>query len=253
MTDYIKNIVIEEVKNQVTIDDIRKVEKELNINLPEDYKKHILKYNGGHPIKNSYPIIEIYDFDRYGWGKSTIYDCEIAWFYAINNEDYDLVKENKFFEGRIPNNFIAIGEGSGGDLICISAGAKDYGKVYFWGHDWDIGLNFVTHVLIATSFTDFINSLYETKLLEDENKKDLWVSKHDRYSLPMCTEIKKYGKVVKEFFDKAPKEVEEFIINEFSVNKDLVLCYEVKSENKRYIRRINKAGEIVEEKTEEIK
>ena len=63
MTDYVKNILIEEVNNQVTIDDIRKVEKELSVNFPEDYKKHILKYNGGHSVKNSYPIIEIYDFD----------------------------------------------------------------------------------------------------------------------------------------------------------------------------------------------
>ena len=245
MADYIKNIIIEEVNNQVTIDDIKKVEKELSVSFPEDYKKHILKYNGGHPVKNSYPIIEIYDFDRYGWGKSTIYDCEIAWFYAINNEDYDIVKENKFFEDRIPNNFIAIGEGSGGDLICISIREKDYGKVYFWGHDWDIGPNFVSHVLIANSFADFINSLYETELLEDENGKNLWVHKHDRYSLPACTEIKKYGNIINEFFDKTPKEVEEFIIKRFDANGDLLLLFQ--SGGKEYFRRINKVGNLLEE------
>ena len=145
----------------------------------------------------------------------------------------------------MPDELVSIGRGSGGDLICISAREKDYGKVYFWGHDWDIGSNFVTHVLIANSFTDFINSLYETVLLEDENGKNLWVYKHDRYSLPECTEIKKYGEVVKEFFDKAPKDVEEFIIKEFSVNKDLLLSFQIG--RNEYFRRINKEGNIIEE------
>ena len=68
----------------------------------------------------------------------------------------------------------------------------------------------IKHSSIFQSFTDFINSLYETELLEDKNGKNLWVYKHDSYSLPVCTEIKKYGNIIKEFFDKAPKEVEEF-------------------------------------------
>ena len=246
MTNYIKNIAIEGANNQVTIDDIKKVEKELNINLPEDYKQYLVKYNGGHPIKDSFPLIEIYDFDRYGWGKSTIYDCEINRFHAICDDYYDnFVKSNKY-KVDILDNFIIIGGSSGGDSICINVEkGKDYGKIYYSGHDWDIGPDFASHALIANSFTDFINSLYETELSKDNEGKDVWIYKHDQYSLPTCTEIKKYGKVVEEFFNKAPKEVEEFIIKEFSSNGDLLLLFQ--SGGKEYFRKINKVDNLLEE------
>ena len=247
MTDYIKNILIEGTKDQLTDSDIEKYTNELNINLPEDYKNYLLKYNGGHPIKDGYPMIECIDNDP------NDNNGDIAWFYAIyDGEHNNFLKAHyrfKIWQKRMPDELIPIGRGSGGDKICISVKGNNYGKVYFWDHEQEAyegeEPDYSNVHLIANSFADFINSLYETQLLEDENGKNLWIYKHDSYSLPVCTEIKTYGNIIKEFFGNAPKEVEEFIIKRFDANGDLLLLFQ--SGGKEYFRRINKEGNIVEE------
>jgi len=245
MTDYIKDILIEGTKDQITDSDIEKYIKELNINLPEDYKQHLIKYNGGHPIKDGAPMINPIDESET--------DIGIDWFLAIyEGESSNFLKAYhtfKIWQKRMPDELIPIANASCGDKICMSVKGDNYGKIYYWEHEIEASEgeepDYSNVHLIANSFTDFINSLYETELLEDKNGKNLWVYKHDRYSLPVCTEIKKYGEVVKEFFDKAPKEVEEFIIKEFSVNKDLLLSFQIG--RNEYFRRINKEGNIIEE------
>jgi hypothetical protein len=244
---FMKILEIKEPEIAINLEDIANLEKKLNICFPEDYKQHLLKYNGGHPIKDGYPLIEYIDNDP------NDNSADIAWFLAIYNGEHNNFLRDyntfKIWQKRMPDELVSIGCGSGGDQICISVKGNNYGKVYFWNHDWECEEgeepDYSNVHLIANSFTDFINSLYETVLLEDENGKDLWVYKHDRYSLPVCTEIKKYGEVVKEFFDKAPKDVEEFIIKEFSVNKDLLLSFQIG--RNEYFRRINKEGNIIEE------
>ena len=37
----------------------------------------------------------------------------------------------------MPDELVSIGCGSGGDQICISVKGNNYGKVYFWNHDWE--------------------------------------------------------------------------------------------------------------------
>jgi hypothetical protein len=149
----------------------------------------------------------------------------------------------------MPDELIPIANASCGDKICMSVIGDNYGKVYFWDHEQEAyegeEPDYSNVHLIANSFTDFINSLYETELLEDKNGKNLWIYKHDSYSLPVCTEIKKYGNIINEFFDKTPKEVEEFIIKRFDANGDLLLLFQ--SGGKEYFRRINKVGNLLEE------
>lgn len=227
--------------------DIKKIEKKLNINLPEDYKKHLLKYNGGHPIKNGYPLIEYIDNDP------NDNSADIAWFLAIYDGEYDNFLKNyhtfKIWQKRMPDELIPIGCGSGGDQICISVKGNNYGKVYFWNHEQEAyegeEPDYSNVHLIANSFTEFINSLYQFDLEKDTDGKRIYISIHDKYSLPVCTETKKYGTVIKEFFGKAPKEVEEFIIKKFASNGNLLLLFQ--SEGKEYFRRINKIGNLLEE------
>lgn len=240
-----KILEIKEPEIAINLEDIVNLEKKLNICFPEDYKQHLLKYNGGHPIKDGAPMISPID-------KSET-DIGINWFLAIyNGESSNFLKAYntfKIWQKRMPDELIPIANASCGNAICISIKGNNYGKVYFWDHEQEAyegeEPDYSNVHLIANNFTDFINSLYETELLEDENGKNLWIYKHDKYSLPMCTEIKKYGEVVKEFFDKAPKDVEEFIIKEFSVNKDLLLSFQIG--RNEYFRRINKEGNIIEE------
>ncbi len=109
--------------------------------------------------------------------------------------------------------------------------------------------------LIANNFTGFINSLYSVDIKKQENKEGIfsspkYIDKHDNYSLPFSAQVKKYGSIVTDFFNKAPIEVKDYLIERDT--EELTLKYEVKSENKRHIRRINKDGEIIEEKIEKM-
>ena len=74
---------------------------------------------------------------------------------------------------------------------------------------------------------------------ESTHKIKKWVRQHTSFH------IKKHGKTITNFFDKAPKEVEKFIIKEFIANGDLLLSF--KSGGKEHFRRLNKDGKIIEE------
>ncbi|WP_165379650.1 SMI1/KNR4 family protein [Rickettsiales endosymbiont of Peranema trichophorum] len=241
-----KNIVVADSKKKITMIDIKNVELELQTKLPTDYIAFMLKHNGGHPLRNQYPLIEIFDFYRYGWGSSTISDCEIDWFYGIYDGEYNnFIEENKRKEDvGIPGNLVSIGCSSVGDVICIGVEENNSGKVYYWGHDWERGEEYKSVALISNNFSDFIDSLYglDIELYESREggitaRKDKLI--HDRYSIPFSTEAKRYGEVVTGFFRRAPIEVEEYIMEETESTKDLLLWYEVKSEGKKYCRKIS--------------
>jgi cell wall assembly regulator SMI1 len=246
-----KNIIVTDSEIQLTKTDIENVEVELKVKLPKDLKMFLLKYNGGHPSKDGYPLIEIFDFNRYGWGNSTVSDCGISWFYAIYDGEYNnFVKENlhKLDRG-IADDLVIIGCSPGGDEICIGVKQDNFGKIYYWGHDWERGEGCLSFVLVANNFIDFINSLYQSEIETEETTSGAIRATsctfiHDRYSLPFSTEAKKHGEVVTTFFLEAPKEVEDYIIEETESTKDLLLWYEVKSKNTRYYRKISKEGQI---------
>lgn len=159
-------IKVEECKTQCTIEQIREFEQFIHKALPQDYIDFLLQYNGGHPIQDTYDLIEPIN------GKDEVAD--IAWFFAIYDGDVsNLHKEYLESITSIPRDFLAIAYGSGGDLICINLGKDKYGKVYFWDvHDqaphgeepWYDNI-----YLIANSFKEFIDKLYEVELDKNGN------------------------------------------------------------------------------------
>lgn len=226
-----KNITVMEQENLLTAADLNLLEDKLFIKLPDDYKMFLLKHNGGHPHKNVYPLID----------KRLSDDGDVAWFFAFYEGEYEnLLIEIDRYVDRVPKWFMPIARGSGGDLICLITKGDEYGKLYFWDHNWEAedGEEVRTDniYLIANNFSDFINSLYELDIKVDENNYKIWLHIHDKYSLTFSTQAKKYGSIVTDFFTKAPQEVEDYIMEEPQSTNELILYYEVKSENKRYQR-----------------
>ena len=234
-----KDIVVIDEKKKLTSADIDLLEENLRVKLPVEYKKFLLLHNGGHPEKTNYPTLS-----------PALDGANIAWFLAFYDGEYEnLLKEFSRFKGIIPEEFIPIARGSGGNKICLGVSGNVFGKVYFFVRNWEIDENGQPipddMCIIANNFNDFINSLYRfVDLKKDRNGEEIWIYSHDKYSLPFSTEAKKYGVLVTNFFMKAPVEVEDYIIEEIESTKDLLLWYEVKSENKKYCRNISKDGEI---------
>ena len=106
---------------------IIKLEKDLNIVLPEDYKQFLIKYNGGWV-----PGTEIYfdDFDYGMNGFNGVNKAEGASnFYWYINNSVDPIRE-EFFED-LGNGFLNIGDDFGSNFyVNIDKNSDKYGGIY---------------------------------------------------------------------------------------------------------------------------
>ena len=106
---------------------IIKLENELNIVLPEDYKQFLIKYNGGWT-----PGTKIF-FDDFDYGINGFYGVNKAeragnFYYYINSEVQ--VIQDEFFED-LENGFLNIGNNLGSYFyINIDKESDKYGAIY---------------------------------------------------------------------------------------------------------------------------
>ena len=66
-------------------------------------------------------------------------------------------------EGEIPEGFISIADDPGGNEILLGVGEKYQEKVYFWIHDIEPEEEMGNMFILADSFSEFFNNLYETE------------------------------------------------------------------------------------------
>lgn len=138
--------------------------------LPPDYAAFLTRYDGGFPYPNvlddARPL-EIRGFpdtqrfcDRL-YGLAAVQEFEAGHIYG---------------EGK-PAEFLLIGEDPGGLVFLLSTRAADLGAVYIWQgttHRWGSDTNNETFIAQqGTSFSEFLNSLYDTP---DKMGYDHWAT-----------------------------------------------------------------------------
>ena len=128
---------------------ILKLEQDLNIILPKDYKQFLIKYNGGWT-----PGTEIY-FDEFDHGINGFNGVNKAEgssnFNYFMNEANDIIRD-EFFED-LKNGFLNIG----GDLgphyyINIDINSDKYGAIYFMYRDYEIEKQ--DYIYVCSSFKE---------------------------------------------------------------------------------------------------
>jgi len=149
--------VVKNPSRALTSSDVKNLEIELNVSLPIEYVEFLLRNNGGIPIPNTYPIegheeevgsIQVF----FGIDRDIKSSC-LDW----NFREFNVNK-------RIPNNLFPIGNSDTGDLICISLYGQDKGFVIFWDGMYESEKATYSNVYkIASSFSDFLNCLFEFK------------------------------------------------------------------------------------------
>jgi len=131
--------------------DLLEVERRYQIQLPADYKSFLLQFNGGSPDK---PLFRIKGKRAYG---------ECVHYFLSMSDDPD-ISFHKYYErykgenNRVPKDIIPVAFDPGGNLICLSVGSKNFGKVYFWDHESetsDRNLRGEDLRLISDSFQEF--------------------------------------------------------------------------------------------------
>ncbi|KAB1158919.1 SMI1/KNR4 family protein [Tenacibaculum aiptasiae] len=131
-----------DTEKRITIKELDLFTESFNLNLPEEYKKHILKYNGGYPE------------DNYFQGKG------INYFHSIKYGEYGSLEDTlKRISDVLPDNFFPFAYDEGGNQFCISLRKEDYGKIYFCPMD----MGEVVPELLVSSFEDFMSQLTDNE------------------------------------------------------------------------------------------
>ena len=142
---------------QCSPEDIDRVEKELNVRFPNDYRKYLLE-------RNSISLKDAYFRSN---GRS----LEVWAIYGVNPEHVPVMYDVRHgqiayeFKERVPAGIIKIGHSvSGYNAICISTRKADFGRVFFWDPQvpWEDGPNVQTMQYLkplANSFQEFWDSL----------------------------------------------------------------------------------------------
>lgn len=147
-------MMIEESRTPLTLEKLDEVQQRLQLEFPAEYREFLLKYNGGKPTPNTFTFTD-------HSGKQS--DSLVHYFLAIyGNHIDDLAVEysDLLSDERILPHLVPIANDPFGNLIVLSVGGEDQGKVYFWDHEIEPEtVGYENMSLIADSFTEFLNML----------------------------------------------------------------------------------------------
>jgi len=148
-------LIFENAQPPVKLEDINKFEKEIGHQLPSDYKEFLLKQNGGKPSTRRYIT------------KDGAVESSVIMLLPLADIDSANLRRNYLIFNKanlIPRNLLPIAEAIRMHQICISLYGEDVGAVYHWladDEDEEIIPSYDNMYLIAGSFTEFINSLFD--------------------------------------------------------------------------------------------
>ncbi|HDR3890005.1 TPA: SMI1/KNR4 family protein [Bacillus cereus] len=136
---------------KVSLQDIKQFEQKCDVTLPKQYVDFLLEYNGGFPQESSFKISD----DE---GESLVNK-----FYGIGDMKSNLGKVFEVLEGEKPEDFISIANDPAGNEILLGINGDFQGKVYFWIHDIEPEDEMDNMFILADSFVEFFNNLYESE------------------------------------------------------------------------------------------
>ncbi|MDN8541951.1 SMI1/KNR4 family protein [Erwinia sp. DT-104] len=143
-------------KGVVSEKEIFDIESQHAIKLPDSYKDFLKKHNGGYPQPDGF------DFADGSDGSSIDKFLEIS-----SSKSESLIEYFRNYKDRIPENYFPIAKDPGGNLILIEINSGG-DNVYYWDHENEAedgdkpGMDNMH--LIASSFDNFLNNLYEIEL-----------------------------------------------------------------------------------------
>jgi hypothetical protein len=137
--------------NEKKLKNIEEFEAKHHIVFPVQYRDFLLEYNGGNVRPNVFKISD----DEGETALNTLYGLDI-------DESYDeLSSVFDSLYGEIPDEFISIGDDSGGNQICLGISGEYVGKIYIFLHNIEPTEEMSNMFLISDSFDSFLDSLYE--------------------------------------------------------------------------------------------
>lgn len=141
-----------EVKSGLEESELSLYERQLGLQLPAQYRKFLLEFNGGSPRPNSFNF------------KDSDAGSQVLSFFGFGSF-YNVLDELETYSGRLPRRFFPVAAEAGGNLLCISVSGDDAGSIYFWDHELEADLSkgqtpdsVANTTLVADSFSEFLDS-----------------------------------------------------------------------------------------------
>jgi cell wall assembly regulator SMI1 len=139
---------------------LAKLEEQLELKLPQDFRAFLLESNGGY-------LEEGLTVDFVETGYETVTSTLINEFYYLGSSTdrsfSNIASEHvRLIENDlIPPSLIPVATDAGGNYILLCVSGDDYGHVYFANHELeDPETGYLVMSSIADSFTEFIDMLY---------------------------------------------------------------------------------------------
>jgi hypothetical protein len=134
--------------------DIKRLEKQLNVRLPDEYKDFLARNNGGRPDPKFFPIQGFHNnpfgqvLDFFGID-DPVESCRLDWNFRV-------------FTKRMPEGFFPVACEDGGNMICLVLSPGDFGAVYYWDHNGEtLPPGHGNVYRLAATFNEFLEHLFE--------------------------------------------------------------------------------------------
>lgn len=89
----------------------------------------------------------------------------VNYFVAISGTINTMMHLYRDYKDNLTRKFLPFCEGTSGDLIGVSLKKKDFGRIYYWFHESEVGKEYI---LMANSFYEFLQSLFIEEEVGDE-------------------------------------------------------------------------------------
>ncbi|RZJ94512.1 MAG: SMI1/KNR4 family protein [Hymenobacter sp.] len=113
-------------REPATLADLTAIEQQYGITLPEDYKAHILLYNGGRPQRRTFLEVQ---------PDGSQVERAISTFYSVRYGVSTLESSMESLSDQLHPDLVPFGSDTGGDQFVLSVGPQDYGSVYYISHE----------------------------------------------------------------------------------------------------------------------
>lgn len=143
---------------------LRAVEQELGVRLPEDYRKFMLEFNGGRPVPE-----DAFDVPQCDQSSGVNRFCPID-----ENDANGLLTKRMHLDGRIPPNMLVIAGAACGDLVLLTIQGDDAGSVFYWDHEDELASGpplYANTYRVADSFSEFYRGLRTFDLKAELRKR----------------------------------------------------------------------------------
>ncbi|MEZ8193033.1 SMI1/KNR4 family protein [Vibrio sp. 1F279] len=123
------------------------------LEFPTSYKEFLLKFNGGSPSPDAFPI-KGYSEEVGG----------IQVFFGVDREIESSCLNWNYneYKSKLPDSYIPIACSDTNDLICLVLSKAEYGKIVFWDAEDERSRNDLGNVYeVADSFDQLLEILFE--------------------------------------------------------------------------------------------